>query len=194
MSTYKHGSRNNSHENPSLTVPSIQWLGVQSQDVLPGDGQYGYSNLLRLTARDRKKAADMLKRSNGLQEAGLEKEWRRELQVMLMLNVKAEMEILAEREGGVRRWVEEKLEENCPSLQADEDLLETHELESLTLNEKDESQGMQRPDEMLDEHSAVGEGSASSQADEEDENLFDSDWMADVPLANEDSPDWDEEL
>lgn len=42
-------------------------------------------------------------------ENGLEKEWRREIQVMLMLNVKAEMEILNERGGGVEAWMETQL-------------------------------------------------------------------------------------
>lgn len=42
-------------------------------------------------------------------ENGMEREWRRELQVMLMLNVKAEMELLDEREGGLEDWVEDSL-------------------------------------------------------------------------------------
>lgn len=35
--------------------------------------------------------------------------WRRELQVMLVLGYKAEMELLGEREGGVEAWLERKL-------------------------------------------------------------------------------------
>lgn len=46
---------------------------------------------------------------NVMRENGLETEWRRELQVMLMLNFKAEMELLGDRDGGLERWVEEKL-------------------------------------------------------------------------------------
>ena len=42
-------------------------------------------------------------------ENGPETEWRREVQVMLMLNIKAEMEILNERTGGMEAWLEEKL-------------------------------------------------------------------------------------
>lgn len=42
-------------------------------------------------------------------ENGPEMEWRREVQVMLMLNIKAEMEILNERTGGMEAWLEEKL-------------------------------------------------------------------------------------
>jgi meiotic recombination protein SPO11 len=35
--------------------------------------------------------------------------WRRELQVMLMLNVKAEMQILEQRDEGLRGWLDGKL-------------------------------------------------------------------------------------
>ena len=44
-----------------------------------------------------------------------EKEWRRELQVMLTLNVKAEIQILSERagggpgRGGLESWLDEKV-------------------------------------------------------------------------------------
>ena len=41
-------------------------------------------------------------------EEGREKEWRRELQVMLMLNVKAEIQILSSGEG-LERWLDGKL-------------------------------------------------------------------------------------
>lgn len=128
MSTYKHGSFNLSHENAGLNVPSIQWLGIRSRDILAGNGRDEDHGLLRFSARDRKKAAAMLEKSEVLQEGGKEGEWRRELQIMLMLNIKAEMEVLAEKEGGVKGWVEEKLLENGTSLHADEDLLETHQL------------------------------------------------------------------
>jgi meiotic recombination protein SPO11 len=108
MSTYKHGSLRLSHENAHLIVPSIHWLGIQSSDVLDeSDGQEG-NGLLRLTRRDRKKAAKMLE-WDVLREEGLEGGWRREVQVMLMLGFKAEMEILGAKDGGVEGWVEGKL-------------------------------------------------------------------------------------
>lgn len=44
-----------------------------------------------------------------LGEYGKESEWRRELQVMLMLNVKAEIQILSSGEGGLERWLDAKL-------------------------------------------------------------------------------------
>ena len=72
--------------------------------------------MLRLSARDRKKAGKMLENSKVFDEEerkeGAEREWKREVQVMLMLNVKAEMEILAERGGGgVEGWVRRRLVE-----------------------------------------------------------------------------------
>lgn len=69
------------------------------------------SECLRLSGRDRKKATQMLENNVVFAEEGEEPEWRREVQVMLVLNLKAEMEVLAEREGGVEGWVERKLGE-----------------------------------------------------------------------------------
>ncbi len=116
MSTYKHGSLTLSHENANLRCPIVRWLGVKSGDLNfgesttapPGAGEEDMKGLLRLTKRDRKKAVKMLGRGI-CEEYGVEQEWRRELQVMLMLNVKVEMEILSQREGGVEGWVEDRL-------------------------------------------------------------------------------------
>ena len=88
-------------------------MGIQSKDVLERTNREECKGLLRLSARDRKKAVKMLGNSEWLKEDGVEGEWRKELQVMLMLNVKAEMEVLSERVGGVEGWVEERLFEGC---------------------------------------------------------------------------------
>lgn len=109
MSTYKHGSWNLSHESSQLLVPGIQWLGVRSCDIVSSADGEEYKGVLRLSGRDRHKARKMLENNVVLGEEGRESEWRREVQVMLMLNVKAEMEVLAEREGGVVGWVEGRL-------------------------------------------------------------------------------------
>jgi len=115
MSTYKHGSWTLSHENANLNVPSMRWLGLQSRELLDGTTGGLNDGLLQLTMRDRKKAMKMLERPL-LDEGGEGKEWRRELQVMLMLGVKAEMEILADRAGGICGWVEERLLEEIGSV------------------------------------------------------------------------------
>lgn len=84
-------------------------MGIQSKDVLKGRSGEECKGLLRLSARDRKKAVKMLENSEWLREGGVEGQWRRELQVMLMVGVKAEMEMLSDRAGGVEGWVEERL-------------------------------------------------------------------------------------
>ena len=91
----------------------MRWMGIQSRDVLERRNGEECKGLLRLSGRDRKKAVKMLENSEWLREGGVEGEWRRELQVMLMLNMKAEMEVLSERVGGVEGWVEERLLEGC---------------------------------------------------------------------------------
>lgn len=117
MSTYKHGSWNLSHESSQLLVPCIQWLGIRSADIIMSvENRDEEKGLLKLSGRDRHKATKMLENSAVFREDGEEIEWRRELQVMLMLNVKAEMEALAEREGGVAGWVEGQLLEQSKAL------------------------------------------------------------------------------
>lgn len=110
MSTYKHGSWRLSHENHHLNVPELQWLGIQSKDLSDHNEKtdHAASGLLTLSVRDRKRAMKMLGKDEWA-ENGREKVWRREVQVMLMLNIKAEMEILNEREGGIEPWLEKKL-------------------------------------------------------------------------------------
>jgi len=98
MSTYKHGSMALAHESATLAVPSIQWLGVRSCDFLQEEDAQG---LLKLTARDRRIAVKML-------EKDVEEEWRRELQIMLMVNVKAEIQVLGNGEK-LGEWLDGKL-------------------------------------------------------------------------------------
>ncbi|KAF1991258.1 DNA topoisomerase IV, alpha subunit [Aulographum hederae CBS 113979] len=108
LSTYTHGSASLAHENAALSVPSIQWLGIKSQDVSALEGVHARQGLLKLTKRDRGLAQRMLG-NEVFGEGGLEGEWRNELLVMLMLGVKAEIQILEAREGGVVEWVKKRL-------------------------------------------------------------------------------------
>ncbi|KAI9830328.1 MAG: hypothetical protein M1819_005709 [Sarea resinae] len=129
LSTYKYGSHNMAHENAALNVPRMQWLGIRSHDLLaprPGTDSYegiqhqrphysssasahdGGSGILKLTARDRNRATKMLEWEI-LAQDGPETEWRRELQVMLVLNVKAEIQVLWEAEEGLLGWLERML-------------------------------------------------------------------------------------
>ncbi|KAF2646709.1 DNA topoisomerase IV, alpha subunit [Massarina eburnea CBS 473.64] len=124
MSTYKHGSYRLAHESvahkdtPGLRLPELRWLGVQShhlnrvpvgESVAATAALPDAQGLMRLTARDRRKAQQMLE-WNLCAEGGPEPEWRAELQRMLMLNIKAEMQILDEQAGGLVSWLGNELD------------------------------------------------------------------------------------
>jgi meiotic recombination protein SPO11 len=106
MSTYKYSSVKLRHENHNLIVPSINWLGVKSKDIVPRE-ESATAGLLRLSDRDRRIASRMLERPE-FQE-GVESEWRRELQVMLVLNCKAEIQILSDGGALLEEWLDMKL-------------------------------------------------------------------------------------
>ena len=114
MTTYKYGSSNLSHENASLSVPSLRWLGIKVDDLMfdndsTGSSQAGENRgILGMSKRDRMKATNLLNKEPFTEE-GAEPEWRSALQTMLMLNIKAEMESLSGRDGGLEGWTEEKL-------------------------------------------------------------------------------------
>ena len=109
MSTYKHGSWNMSHENAQLNVPGIRWLGLRSRDLFTGTDTYEPEKpgRLPLSNRDRNMARKMLEKP-AMRESG-EGEWRREVQVMMMMGFKAEMEMMDGREGGIAKWTENRL-------------------------------------------------------------------------------------
>jgi meiotic recombination protein SPO11 len=90
FSTYKHGSASLSHETSQICLPQIQWLGLRSEQVLSRQAPHADQGLLTLTIRDRKKARNML----GWQVLERENSLRRDLQVMLMLGFKAELQLL----------------------------------------------------------------------------------------------------
>lgn len=119
MSTYKYGSYRLAHEDatpkdtPGLSLPNLQWLGVRRHHVSRtpvGESDTNTSvmpdlqGLMKLTARDRSRAIRMLE-WDLCAEDGPEEGWRHELQTMLMLNTKAEMQILDELPGGLVSWV-----------------------------------------------------------------------------------------
>ncbi len=108
MSTYKHGSQSLAHQNEQLIVPEIQWLGIRSSDLLlySQETQGESQGLLDLTLRDRRLAVRMLEKA--VFQAGVETEWRRELQVMLILNMKAEIQIMSNG-NGFEAWLSSKI-------------------------------------------------------------------------------------
>lgn len=109
MSTYKYGSLAHQHENARLSVPNLCWLGLKISDAVMTSDITGTDGLLRLTARDRRKIVAMLRNNPILGDGGPEPEWRAELQRMLMLNVKAEMEMMYDRDGGLELWIDRKM-------------------------------------------------------------------------------------
>lgn len=93
LSTYKHGSISLAHENDSLVAPGIEWLGIKS-DVIKDIHIDKSQEWLRMSLHDRRKAMRMLEKLVCQEE--IKTSWRRELQVILILNVKAEIQILGE--------------------------------------------------------------------------------------------------
>ena len=119
MSTYKYGSFRLAHEyvafqdTHTLNLPELRWLGVQSHQIdrspaTRSDTDNGTivdaQGLIKLTTRDRRKARQMLE-WDLCAEHGPEPAWRHELQKMLMLNIKAEMQIIDEFPGGLAAWL-----------------------------------------------------------------------------------------
>ncbi|KAM5489002.1 endodeoxyribonuclease [Microsporum audouinii] len=109
MSTYKYGSMAQVHQNAYLNVPSIQWIGLYASEMISTVDFLNGSSLIPMSRRDRKKAEAMLNRNPCFAEDGPEPSWRKELQSLLVMNMKAEIEILYECDGGIEGWLDGKL-------------------------------------------------------------------------------------
>ncbi|GAB1737197.1 hypothetical protein NU219Hw_g879t1 [Hortaea werneckii] len=110
LDVYKHGSAAMRHENLGLKVEKLSRLGLSSRHIIAcGDDAHADQGLLTLTARDRSKACKMLERSS---EDGRDDEGniRRELQTMLALNIKAELQLLDAIPGGLSGILESAIE------------------------------------------------------------------------------------
>ncbi|CAI0653476.1 unnamed protein product [Colletotrichum noveboracense] len=118
MRCYSHGSRGHAHE-VGVTVPSMQWLGIKSDDLLGRrdlevDDDSAFSRQQQsessfdatdaLKERDRKIAKTLLRDIPAdFDEYNIE--CRRELQIMLFLNVKAEIQAVDEA-GDISNWLD----------------------------------------------------------------------------------------
>ncbi|KAJ5512713.1 Winged helix-turn-helix transcription repressor DNA-binding [Penicillium fimorum] len=109
MSTYKYGSAAHLHQNARLSIPRLHWLGLRVTDIIAVPDVLGDTALLSLTTRDRKKIMAMLRNSPVWAINGPEPEWRAELQRMLVLNLKAEIEILYGCQGGLEGWINRRM-------------------------------------------------------------------------------------
>lgn len=109
MSTYKYGSMAHLHENAKLSLPGLAWLGIRVADAILVSESPGAGQILSLTASDRRKILAMLRNNPVWASDGPEREWVAELQRMLLLNVKSEIEMLYDQNGGLEAWIDRKL-------------------------------------------------------------------------------------
>jgi meiotic recombination protein SPO11 len=93
LSIYRNGSTALAHENDSLRVPQLQWLGLRVEHTMDERLLHNSQGLLSLSVRDRRKAVKMLERCVD-DEDDEESHVRGALQSMLMLNTKAELQLL----------------------------------------------------------------------------------------------------
>ena len=100
--TFKHGSASLSHEGSACCVSTLQWLGCVSDDIPTQLNGHQHQSLISLSIRDHEKAIAMLSWPY-MSEDYREESWRRELQVMLVLHYKFEIELLDDICGLVRK-------------------------------------------------------------------------------------------
>lgn len=106
MQIYRQGSRSLPHER-AFSIHEMQWLGVWTEDIF--SGAQDDEPTLKLTPRDRRKAVAMMKTLDVQSVDRVDEQCRVELQKMLILNIKAEVQILEDRNGGLERWLRRKL-------------------------------------------------------------------------------------
>jgi meiotic recombination protein SPO11 len=103
MSNYKYGSSKLAHQS-NINCPSMNWIGVKSSDFAEAIVLNETSGLMRLSSRNRRLASGMLSREP-FTEDGTEYTWREEVQRMLMLNVKAEIQFLESCHRRLEGWL-----------------------------------------------------------------------------------------
>ena len=106
LSVYKYSSTTLEHETEDLKCSNMRWIGINSSDLLTVANHGDENDILSLSRRDRKRATGMLSREP-LLEGGLEPTWRREVQVMLLLNIKAEIQVLQSHDSGLGSWIQQ---------------------------------------------------------------------------------------
>ena len=117
LRTYKYGSPRLSHETNN-TVPSIRWLGIRSSDIVrpperipfpPGHFQHVSDHAAPLTARDRRVAVRTLEaiHARAIHDVHLAEQVA-ELQTMLILNIKAEIQFV-DNYDNLAWWLDERL-------------------------------------------------------------------------------------
>lgn len=74
----------------------------------PSDDLRHQQSLLYLSLRDRRKARNMLDWPH-IEESSANTDWRRELQVMLVLGYKAEIQLVESQPGGMVAWIMDRM-------------------------------------------------------------------------------------
>ncbi|PSR80113.1 Spo11/DNA topoisomerase VI subunit A [Coniella lustricola] len=121
LRTYMYGSKTLDHE-VNTRIPGIHWLGVKMEDIFSRESRSGRNgiswrhqsavdSLITLTATDRKTAVRVLQSIDDQvdEDSHDDLEQARELQVMLMLNVKAEIQAIDDM-GDLSSWLNEKMQ------------------------------------------------------------------------------------
>lgn len=109
LKCYLYGSKNLAREH-ACNIPEMKWLGLKADNIALGAGAQISKPL---SMRDRVIALSMLasegwRDGNGNILPGLV-EGMNELRRMLMLNRKAEIQMLDDREGGLESWLTDRL-------------------------------------------------------------------------------------
>ena len=105
LSVYKFGSVALAHENYRLVVSQVELLGIKNEDLELSRDKCTQNNehgILSLTGSDRRKAVQLL----GKVYIWSQEEWRSELQRMLFMNVKAEIQAM-----DLKSYLNRKLED-----------------------------------------------------------------------------------
>lgn len=108
FSTYKNGSALSSEEKDGPTIPNMHWLGLRRNHISDEQTTHQDQGLMALTRRDRHKARSMIDSSAAAADSP-DMEWNLELQVMLMLNLKAELQLLDALPNGLSSMVQGEL-------------------------------------------------------------------------------------
>lgn len=108
--TYRDGSLALHHERKHLVAPTLECIGLGSESIhsfIEMNDEEGEDGLLRLTSRDRRKAIRMLERQDdwGCSSADASAE----LRMMLMLNVKCEIQVLDDMPSGLGGWLADRM-------------------------------------------------------------------------------------
>lgn len=112
LSVYKFGSVALAHENHRLVVHEMKLLGVKNVDLGPLLNESSEANaatdngIIPLTSHDRKKVKQLLEKGY----IWTQEDWRCELQRMLFMNLKAELQAIdVDNRGGLEAYLTRKL-------------------------------------------------------------------------------------